>query len=892
MSICLLEEEAIQKLRTSSINSTSQCVLELVQNSLDALATTIEIHVDVTKYFVQVIDNGTGIKPEDLNQICTRHATSKCHSLEDLSKVRTYGFRGEALANLAEVSELEIISKHSDYYDTYKTIFKGGVRLQNGPTRNNKRSKPGSIIIIRDLFYNYPVRRKNHSDNSLVNEMEKVKRAIETIALIHPQITFILMDASKDCKIISTRKAISNISIFRQIFGVTLAQNLVPFHVDENHFKVCGFFSLKAFHTKHHQYFYVNNHFITNNDIHKLIEDLFNKSSFGKKSQGELFLDFGSNIQRKSKKNDSMKTSEKYPIFLINLTCRPTDYDICLDPSKNIIEFKNWEKVSNLISNLVSRFLVNNGFLIRDILKTQISYEVSKNSANMTNVTKLKNHQELPLTFEELAHIKIGGRRQYVFLDDELKGSGPPTKIAKIDDQCANIELSSRENNNFKINENEYIKRTDPFNKKGYYVDLRTGNSYSKLPGGQSSTRNLTSSNVMNAKVDRSHLRLSNCTIKNDNASNETSWAKRAFENWKNPVFKCDEVLMPFLKNIPSNNNRIFQSNDLTQSNVLGHRFSKQDIENAEVIGQFDDKFIICKFPCSQNEDQGIDKQDTRHLLVIVDQHAADERIRVEMLLKEFCCDFDSIKESGKPSSLIQAKPPIKIVLTYREIQVVKRFEKDFNSWGIYFSDKIDGKPDTPSTLTFISPPVNSLIDNDHIQIYITHLPKMISDRCISDSRVMQEIVRQHLYWLEDTGLFLKSDDGNIFDNEDRDWKKMIRKCPRGILDIINSKACRGAIMFNDRLTMNQCETLISKLSLCDFPFQCAHGRPSMIPLIYLDEFINQSTPNIRYFTRTKHFDTFQTVIKSLAEKNQIKNMSKFSGWQRRKINMRNFINK
>ncbi|CAG8434863.1 760_t:CDS:10 [Diversispora eburnea] len=861
MSICLLEEAAIQKLRSSSINSTSQCVLELVQNSLDALATTIEIHVDVTKYFVQVIDNGTGIKPEDMNQICTRHATSKCHSLEDLSKVRTYGFRGEALANLAEVSELEITSKHSDYYDTYKTIFKGGVRLQNGPTRNNKQSKPGTIIIIRDLFYNYPVRRKNYSDNSLVNEMEKVKRAIETIALIHPQITFILMDASKDCKIISTRKAISNISTFRQIFGVTLAQNLVPVHVDENHFNVCGFFSLKAFHTK---------------------------------SRDELFLDLGSNIQRKSRKNDSIKTSEKYPIFLINLTCRPTDYDICLDPSKNIIEFKNWEKVSNLISNLVSRFLVNNGFSIRDILKTQVPCEVSKNPANMTNVTKLKNHQELPLTFEELAHIKIGGRRPYIFLDEELNvgsiNNYPPAKIAKTDDQC----ISSRENNNFKINENEYIKQTNPFNKKGHYVDLRTGNSYSKLPG-QSSTRNLTSSNVMNAKVDRSHLRLSNFTIKNNNTSNETSWAKRAFENWRNPVFKCDDVPMPFLENITSNNNKIFHLNDLAQSNVLGHRFSKKDVENAEVIGQFDDKFIICKFPCSQNEDQGIDKQDTRHLLVIVDQHAADERIRVEMLLKEFCCDFDftkESKESGKPSFLVQAKPPIKIVLTCREIQVVKRFEKDFNRWGIYFSDKFDGKLDTPSTLTFISPPIGSLFDIDHIQIYITHLPKMISDRCISDSRVMQEIVRQHLYWLEDTGMVLKSDDGNIFDNEDRDWKKMIRKCPRGILDIINSKACRGAIMFNDRLTMNQCENLISRLSLCDFPFQCAHGRPSMIPLIYLDEFINQSTPNIRYFTRTKHFDTFQTVIKSSAEINQIKNMSKFSGWQRRKINMRNFINK
>ncbi|CAG8787604.1 6930_t:CDS:2, partial [Acaulospora morrowiae] len=115
---------AIRKLRSSFINSMAQCVIELVQNSLDAMATTIEVHVNVARYYVQVIDNGTGIIPEDMDKIGQRHATSKCHTLKELSQIKTYGFRGEALANLSEISVLEIISKHSDYYDTYITMFK------------------------------------------------------------------------------------------------------------------------------------------------------------------------------------------------------------------------------------------------------------------------------------------------------------------------------------------------------------------------------------------------------------------------------------------------------------------------------------------------------------------------------------------------------------------------------------------------------------------------------------------------------------------------------------------------------------------------------------------------------------------------------------------------
>ncbi|CAG8765722.1 4732_t:CDS:2, partial [Cetraspora pellucida] len=247
------------------------------------------------------------------------------------------------------------------------------------------------------------------------------------------------------------------------------------------------------------------------------------------------------------------------------------------------------------------------------------------------------------------------------------------------------------------------------------------------------------------------------------------------------------------------------------------------------------------------------------------DQHAADERVRVEMLMKKFC-DFknkeriqdennNEIHQINSLVETIQINPPNKIILTEREVRVLKRFEANFNSWGIFFSDNIDTKHDNPS-LSLVSPHfITSSTDDDHIPIYVTHLPKMIADRCVFDSRVTQELLRQHLYWLEDTGGIGINNVGekSLDTNEQSDWKTMIRLCPRGIIDILNSKACRGAIKFNDKLTLNQCQELISELAFCDFPFQCAHGRPSMIPIIYLDEFAKTTQASCRHESQLKH---------------------------------------
>ncbi|CAG8487786.1 23819_t:CDS:10 [Dentiscutata erythropus] len=843
MTIRFLDNKTVQKLRAFHVSSVAQCVVELVQNSLDAMATTIEIHVDLTKYFIQVIDNGNGIPPTDMDKIGQRHATSKCHTLEDLAHIKTYGFRGEGLNSI------------------------GGLRLQLGPTRNSERAKPGTIAIIRDLFYTYPVRRKMQSVNTIANELENVKKAVEILALINPQVAFTLVDASIDRKIVNTRKAsstIPTISTFRQLYGASLAQA------------------------------YVNKRFIANNELYKLIDDLFNQSNFGKKFNEDSILKSKSEFPGKSRKNVLTKSLEKYPIFFIHITCSTTDYDISLDPAKNIIEFENWPKIMDLLSSLVTQFLSCHGFLMQDMVASNVK---NINASTNNNKSRVRPSYDLSLSFEDLTHIKSGGRQQYIFQDEELKG-GPYSMLSKNVNESENILVASKKT--VKIKENEYAKWTEPHTKQEFYIDTRTGNS--NVPGQTKSA----SENCTKARIDRSRLRTSNDkNIIGDLYA--TSWAKDALEKWNNPVFQSYEAPIPLLKHISTCNKKssvkssFFSCNDLAQSDFVEHRFSKQDFAQAQVIGQVDDKFVACKLPYSRAI--GPDLQDgTQQILVLVDQHAADERVRVEMLMKEFC-DFKNKErmqnmndnEVHPISSLVetvQINPPNKIVLTEREIRVVKRFEANFNSWGIFFSDNMDTKQDNASlsfTTPFVSPHFNaSSTDNDHIPIYVTHLPKMIVDRCVFDSRVTQELLRQHLYWLEDTGGIGISNvevEKRLDTNEQSDWKTIIRQCPRGIIDILNSKACRGAIKFNDKLTLNQCQELISELALCDFPFQCAHGRPSMIPIIYLDEFAKTTQASYRNKSQLKHNKLYRTNEKSETTFDQLVNFS----WKKCKINLEQF---
>ncbi|RUP44059.1 hypothetical protein BC936DRAFT_149995 [Jimgerdemannia flammicorona] len=878
-----LDDTAIRQLRASLVvTSVAQCVVELIQNALDAKATAIEVNFDIFKYFVQVTDNGVGITPYDLKNVGQRYATSKCHTLQDLQNVLSFGFRGEA--SIAEVAVLEVISKHVDFFDTFHAILKNGTLLDYGPSKYARKPKPGTTVVVRDLFYKFPVRRKQHvlandhssfsstsSSTHFDNASEAVRRAVESIALIFPEVTFTLVDAAKDVRVVTTRKTESAVSIFRQLFGPTLTQKLETVYAEEDEITITGFISLKGFHTKYHQYIYVNNRLIGPNEIHKSINQLFGQSGF----------ETGSPIKR---------TVERYPVFLLHLKCPPSDYDVCLDPAKSIIEFQNWPQIHALVAALVAEFLHARG-LLADARHQALRLARAADPAVMARGRMVRvvgdRPRGLELAFEDVAHVKSSGVKvgRAVFEEGELKGGngggggrraeeeakggmvGAKEVVVRVGEQNpSEVELMCvvDDSDAIKTDMTTYQKWADPLTKKAFYVDIRTGNSYTSIPGcstpitsstspTSSRSARLSSQGASVATIDRSRLRglgrSSSSSSKPPTDSAEPGrtpgatanlWAQDAFRKWadNNPVFRTPEVPIPSLSGAGGASvlagslrkgaiGSFFSSARPFEPDAVQKRISKEGLKHTRVIAQVDCKFIVARIPAPRAGD-GKGDEDTQDVLVLIDQHAADERVRVEMLMKEFV-GWDEDRSSTDPLSTnpttttdtIPIHPPTRILLTPREWQVVRRFEPHFLRWGIELSvspppPRTDANLVTgadgagsggvvmtrttsshfgtgPKSRHFGAPSrVGASREEEretaaHVTVYVTRLPRLIADRCVADPRVVQEVVRGYLYWLDETGGIVGTGA-----TEEGEWLARLRGCPRGVLDILNSKACRG----------------------------------------------------------------------------------------------------
>jgi len=262
-------------------------------------------------------------------------------------------------------------------------------------------------------------------------------------------------------------------------------------------------------------------------------------------------------------------------------------------------------------------------------------------------------------------------------------------------------------------------------------------------------------------------------------------------------------------------------------------RFHKLDLRNAQVINQVDRKFIACLIDQAGNSESSGCNCDhaVSRALVLIDQHAADERVRVERFLKELCSGFlrhERGTRGGVPTK--ELSPPLPVLLTRHEALRLKssiEVRQAFESWGFRFGDFSHVTLDDPEEGT----------DNGctgYAQVSVCSIPEVVGDKLLVGDE-LRELVKGFLANLEsDASTFSLQrplEDSSV-DQDEYPWLKALRWCPRELLDLVNSKACRGAIMFNDSLTVVQCERLVRQLSETAFPFQCAHGRPSLVPLV------------------------------------------------------------
>lgn len=300
---------------------------------------------------------------------------------------------------------------------------------------------------------------------------------------------------------------------------------------------------------------------------------------------------------------------------------------------------------------------------------------------------------------------------------------------------------------------------------------------------------------------------------------------------WDNPIFKPSEkqIHQILLDEHRYEDKHIHSCIDIqkafAESSHYGKsKLSKNALQHAQVISQLDKKFILVK--TAHENEKG------RHVLVLIDQHAADERIRVETLLIELCTPLtdqpqyrSNLGHSSRVAYTVLEKP-LRFSISAQEHEILLTHAERFGSWGILFdlpgcSAMAVGK-DKPG----------------HI-ISVTTLPPSIAERCKANPKLLISFLRSAAWKYTETSHLPSLPNQTIEPTQDNkdgmpSWVRQLSSCPDGLIEFVNSRACRSAIMFNDELRPEECKELVEKLAGCVFPFMCAHGRPSMVPLVDL----------------------------------------------------------
>ncbi|KAJ7365538.1 hypothetical protein OS493_005650 [Desmophyllum pertusum] len=358
-----LQEEVRSHLRSGvAITNLTQCVEELVLNGLDAGASCITVRIDIPNFKIQVSDNGNGIALADLKSVGERYSSSKCHVLEDLQQLSFYGFRGEALASIREICDvLEVVTRHRSSYQTYCKLFRNSQVLELTESRF-PRTSAGTSVTIHGIFANLPVRRKAITETL---DFERIRHRIASIALIHPKTAFLLVNDSTGSKCLQTHVCKSVVSTFSQLFGNQRSKSLQPVKFEHKDFKVSGFISTDSHHSKSLQFLFVNGRLLSKTKIHKLVNNILGKSELLRKLPAVEVKDNtrSESYQSKTTSPQHGKIFDKHGIFVLNIDCLVTEYDICLEPAKTLIEFQDWDKVLYCVERCIEEFLIKHNLI-------------------------------------------------------------------------------------------------------------------------------------------------------------------------------------------------------------------------------------------------------------------------------------------------------------------------------------------------------------------------------------------------------------------------------------------------------------------------------------------------------------------------------------------------
>ncbi len=300
----------------------SSVVKELVENSIDADSTEIKIELEEAgTRSIKVTDNGKGMERDDSLLAFQRHATSKLIDEDDLYRINTLGFRGEALPSIASVSDIVLKTSTGNIGSI--------VHIQGGKLISEQKgdARIGTTMCVSDLFYNTPARLKHMK--SLYSELANITDYMNKIALSHPNIRFSLFN--NDNLLLKTDGSGDLLKTIKSIYGLDITKKMLEVKIEDEDYEISGYISKPEVHrsNRNNMVTIVNGRVVRNTEINRVINDAYH----------------------------SYKPDNRYPIVVLNIIVDPTLIDVNIHPTKMDIKFGKMEELCNLINKMIKNEL-------------------------------------------------------------------------------------------------------------------------------------------------------------------------------------------------------------------------------------------------------------------------------------------------------------------------------------------------------------------------------------------------------------------------------------------------------------------------------------------------------------------------------------------------------
>lgn len=774
-NIVLLDDLTINKIAAGEvIERPASVVKEMVENSIDAGATKVTVEIKNGGIsFIRISDNGKGIAEDDMEIAFERHATSKIRVAEDITKVTSMGFRGEALASIAAIANVEMISRTKDSNIGHRIVVEGGKTLEFGEVG----APIGTTITVKNLFYNTPVRykflKKDYTESGYIED------AITRLALVNKNISFKLINTGKT--VIQTSGNNDEKSVIYSIYGKDIAEAVIETDYEYEGIHVYGVVGKPeiARSNRSNQLYFVNGRYIKDKTLTAAAEQAFK----------------------------GMIPINKYGFLVLNLTIDPALVDVNVHPAKLEVRFEEENKVFKAVYYAIKEALAKKE-LVEDVIekkeeKSKTVFQVSQNAGNAQD--EVQKNTALPLQ-EEADQVAETIKEDEEEEKEEKTKNGvfsffkknkmeeKPEEKDNLLEEVYKFRKGLKELGVSEVTAPVYTpiieEKEDSEEVKSFEQSVNTEfaeESKATVPS-EEQVQEKTAEIIQQRQSDE----ILEEAIKNSKLENPLNKDKsdetqpEQFNDMYAKIFgnKVSENVEPIdEKELSDNEKKVFEEikntvkpmNEVAEQVQIEKPLESISEENTERLDEFKNmsgknyKFIGIAFSTYiiveiENE------------MYIIDQHAAHERIMYEKVKKNYYSTTDK-------DSQLMLLPDI-INLTHKEAETIKENLEMFEQAG--FTLEAFGE----NTIKLTGVP-NICMDMNTKQLFLDLL-----DEVDNFSRTDRQ------------------------DKEDR---------------FIATIACKSAVKANMRLDEKEVDTLMDRLLQLPNPFTCPHGRPTAIKMSKYD---------------------------------------------------------